>query len=301
MGALQLGGVVWSLLGNLDVVVVGLLLGAGPAATYWSPYQWRSSPGSSWWRSASSSCPRRPGWSSRRTEALAASTGRQRAGRRSRRCRAAGIGFIAAPRSRSSSSPRTWKRPRRSCASCSWAMRPRAARRRVRGTGRARRLSGDPFSVALSIAALVVATIGFTEVWELTGAACATRRLRALTSWWTRGGRQARGVAVRRALCPWRRGMRGRACGGRAGRPASGRPGRPGRHGSRRGRDRFGGRRGVTPPPQGPQPEDRRLLGSVLRRRPVAVRGRGRPPAVRGRTTAGRARAQLPLVRGAAP
>ena len=34
MGALQLGGVVWSLLGNLDVVIVGLLLGAAPAGTY---------------------------------------------------------------------------------------------------------------------------------------------------------------------------------------------------------------------------------------------------------------------------
>ena len=33
-GALQLGGVVWSLLGNLDVVTVGLLLGAGAAGTY---------------------------------------------------------------------------------------------------------------------------------------------------------------------------------------------------------------------------------------------------------------------------
>lgn len=34
VAALQLGGVVWSLLGNLDVVVVGLLLGAGPAGAY---------------------------------------------------------------------------------------------------------------------------------------------------------------------------------------------------------------------------------------------------------------------------
>ena len=34
VGALQLGGVVWSLLGNLDVVTVGLLLGAGRAGTY---------------------------------------------------------------------------------------------------------------------------------------------------------------------------------------------------------------------------------------------------------------------------
>ena len=34
VGALQLGGVVWSLLGNLDVVTVGLLLGAGKAGTY---------------------------------------------------------------------------------------------------------------------------------------------------------------------------------------------------------------------------------------------------------------------------
>ena len=34
VGALQLGGVVWSLLGNLDVVIVGLLLGAAPAGTY---------------------------------------------------------------------------------------------------------------------------------------------------------------------------------------------------------------------------------------------------------------------------
>lgn len=34
VGALQLGGVVWGLLGNLDVVVVGLLLGAGPAGVY---------------------------------------------------------------------------------------------------------------------------------------------------------------------------------------------------------------------------------------------------------------------------
>ena len=34
LGALQLGGVLWSLLGNLDVVIVGLLLGAGPAGTY---------------------------------------------------------------------------------------------------------------------------------------------------------------------------------------------------------------------------------------------------------------------------
>ena len=34
VGALQLGGVVWSLLGNLDVVTVGLLLGAGAAGTY---------------------------------------------------------------------------------------------------------------------------------------------------------------------------------------------------------------------------------------------------------------------------
>lgn len=33
-GALQLGGVVLGLLGNLDVVVVGLLLGAGPAGVY---------------------------------------------------------------------------------------------------------------------------------------------------------------------------------------------------------------------------------------------------------------------------
>jgi O-antigen/teichoic acid export membrane protein len=33
-GALHLGGVVWSLLGNADVVTVGLLLGAGPAGTY---------------------------------------------------------------------------------------------------------------------------------------------------------------------------------------------------------------------------------------------------------------------------
>lgn len=33
-GALQLGGVVWSLLGNADVVTVGLVLGAGPAGTY---------------------------------------------------------------------------------------------------------------------------------------------------------------------------------------------------------------------------------------------------------------------------
>ncbi len=34
MGALQLGGVVWGLLGNLDVVIVGLVLGAAPAGTY---------------------------------------------------------------------------------------------------------------------------------------------------------------------------------------------------------------------------------------------------------------------------
>jgi O-antigen/teichoic acid export membrane protein len=34
VGALQIGGVVWSLLGNLDVVTVGLLLGAGRAGTY---------------------------------------------------------------------------------------------------------------------------------------------------------------------------------------------------------------------------------------------------------------------------
>jgi O-antigen/teichoic acid export membrane protein len=34
VGALQLGGVIWSLLGNLDVVTVGLLLGAGKAGTY---------------------------------------------------------------------------------------------------------------------------------------------------------------------------------------------------------------------------------------------------------------------------
>ncbi len=34
LAAMQLGGVVWSLLGNLDVVIVGLLLGAGPAGTY---------------------------------------------------------------------------------------------------------------------------------------------------------------------------------------------------------------------------------------------------------------------------
>ena len=34
VGALQLGGVVWSLLGNLDVVIVGLVLGAGAAGTY---------------------------------------------------------------------------------------------------------------------------------------------------------------------------------------------------------------------------------------------------------------------------
>jgi O-antigen/teichoic acid export membrane protein len=33
-GALQLGGMVWSLLGNLDVVAVGLLLGAGSAGVY---------------------------------------------------------------------------------------------------------------------------------------------------------------------------------------------------------------------------------------------------------------------------
>jgi O-antigen/teichoic acid export membrane protein len=33
-GALQLGGVIWGLLGNLDVVIVGLLLGAGAAGTY---------------------------------------------------------------------------------------------------------------------------------------------------------------------------------------------------------------------------------------------------------------------------
>jgi O-antigen/teichoic acid export membrane protein len=33
-GALHLGGVVWSLLGNADVVTVGLVLGAGPAGTY---------------------------------------------------------------------------------------------------------------------------------------------------------------------------------------------------------------------------------------------------------------------------
>jgi O-antigen/teichoic acid export membrane protein len=34
IGALQLGGVLWSLLGNLDVVIVGLLLGAAPAGIY---------------------------------------------------------------------------------------------------------------------------------------------------------------------------------------------------------------------------------------------------------------------------
>lgn len=34
VAALQLGGVLWSLLGNLDVVIVGLLLGAAPAGTY---------------------------------------------------------------------------------------------------------------------------------------------------------------------------------------------------------------------------------------------------------------------------
>jgi O-antigen/teichoic acid export membrane protein len=33
-GALQLGGMVWSLLGNLDVVTVGVVLGAGAAGTY---------------------------------------------------------------------------------------------------------------------------------------------------------------------------------------------------------------------------------------------------------------------------
>jgi O-antigen/teichoic acid export membrane protein len=33
-GALQLGGMVWSLLGNLDVVAVGLLVGAGSAGVY---------------------------------------------------------------------------------------------------------------------------------------------------------------------------------------------------------------------------------------------------------------------------
>jgi O-antigen/teichoic acid export membrane protein len=33
-GALHLGGAVWGLLGNVDVVVVGLLLGAGPAGSY---------------------------------------------------------------------------------------------------------------------------------------------------------------------------------------------------------------------------------------------------------------------------
>ena len=34
VGALQLGGVLWSLLGNLDVVIVGLLLGAAPPGMY---------------------------------------------------------------------------------------------------------------------------------------------------------------------------------------------------------------------------------------------------------------------------
>ena len=188
MGALQLGGVVWSLIGNLDVVVVGLLLGAGPAATYSVSLRVAEFAGQFMVAIGLFFLPEATRLlADRRTAALA---GLYRAATRWSALATlpgAGIGFIAAPEIAVVVYPGDVE-------TTTTLLRLLFVGYLVPGllgVGYAALIALGAYreirsASLVALPALVLATIAFTEVWGLTGAACATLAGYAiLTSWWT--------------------------------------------------------------------------------------------------------------------
>jgi O-antigen/teichoic acid export membrane protein len=188
VGALQLGGVVWSLLGNLDVVTVGLLLGAGPAGTY-------------------SVALRVAEFSAQFVVAISLfflpeATRLAVQGQRERlialyrsACRwsalatllAAGIGFVTAPEIArivlpdEAGTTTTLLRILFAGFAVQGALGVSYATLSAAGAYRAIWVSS-----IVSLPLLVALTVGFTQVWELTGAACATLiGYVGLNVWWT--------------------------------------------------------------------------------------------------------------------
>jgi O-antigen/teichoic acid export membrane protein len=188
VGALQLGGVVWSLLGNLDVVIVGLLLGAGPAGTY--SVSLRIAEFSAQFVVAIS------------LFFLPEATRLAVQGQRAKlialyrsACRwsalatllAAGIGFVTAPEIArivlpdEAGTTTTLLRILFAGFAVQGALGVSYATLSAAGAYRAIWVSS-----IVSLPLLVAATVVFTQVWELTGAACATLAgYVGLNVWWT--------------------------------------------------------------------------------------------------------------------
>jgi O-antigen/teichoic acid export membrane protein len=188
MGALHLGGVVWGLLGNLDVVVVGLLLGAGPAGTYTVSLRVAEFSGQFLVAISLFLLP----------EATRLAVGGQRAAllalyRAANRWSAfttllaAGIGFICAPEIARIVFPDD-------PATTTTLLRILFAGYAVQGA------LGVSYAILSALGAygaiwsssivalplLVFGTVAMTEAWELTGAACATLvAFVCLNAWWT--------------------------------------------------------------------------------------------------------------------
>ena len=288
VGALQLGGVVWSLLGNLDVVVVGLLLGAGPAGTYSVSLRVAEFSGQFVVAVSLFFLPEATRLVvARRTEAVAALYRAATRWSALATVPAAGIGFIAAPEIARIVFPAD-------VGTTTTLLRLLFlgyAAQGVLGVGYAALVAAGAYrairsSSLVALPLLVVGTMGFTELWELTGAAIATfAGYVALNAWWTREATAQLGAGpfdsrYFRGVGAWVVGLGVSALTDLlmadlgAGALAT--------VAVVAGTGLAAGAAsllllGVL------SPTERRLLGSLLRRGPVGGRrGRGRPPAVRG-------------------
>ncbi len=126
-GAMQLGGVVWSLMGNLDVVVVGVVLGAADAGTYGASLRIAEVAVQFFVALSVLYLPEATRLAiTGRVDALGALYRTTGGGRRSSRCWRRASGSSARRRWGGSSSPTT-PRSRRPCCGCSsWATRSTA-------------------------------------------------------------------------------------------------------------------------------------------------------------------------------